>query len=115
MDVQISRLASVLTASIAAGVRTSGAFDLRGLAGGVLHLGAAYVGGTLSFKAATAAAGTYRPVYDNAGAAVSVPAALSRAIHLPDAVVCSSWLKVFAATKQTTTAGAVQLAITGKS
>lgn len=115
MDVQIARNHQVLTASIAAGVRTSGAFDVRGLAGALLHFGSTYVGGTAAFRAATALAGTYRPLYDNAGAAVSLPAGASRSIHLPDAVVCAGWFKVFAATKQTGTAGAAALAITGKS
>lgn len=111
-DAQISRIVrTVLTATLAAGT-ASPAMDLRGWDRASMRFPSGYVGGTATFKAAVTAGATYVPVYNQSGALVSLPAGASRVVQLPDAVLVGFYgVKVIAATKQTTTAGAALLAV----
>lgn len=111
-DVQMLRFPTVspLTAGIAAGATASSPMLLRGFDKASVLVPTGYIGGTATFKAAVTAGAPYRPVYNQSGALVSLPAAKNRVIQLPDAVLVGFYgVKWISTTKQTTTAGAAAL------
>jgi len=75
------------TATIALGAALSGVIDKRGRCFVVVHVPAAITAASLGLKAASAADGTFVPVYDKAGDLFTVTLGTSRAIVLDPQVV----------------------------
>jgi hypothetical protein len=71
----MKRTPCVISADIAASGTKSGEIDLGGLEVTHLVMPAAFVGTAITFEAASAPGGTFYPVYDSAGAAVTVTVA----------------------------------------
>lgn len=98
---------------IASGGATSAAADLKSRKLVGIILPAAFDGTTLTFSAASAADGTYYPVYDGSNTAISLTVAHTRYIGLTDAQASQlsglRYLKVTSGTNQSTTDTTVTL------
>jgi len=86
------------TATIASGQTTSGAVCIGRRILAAIQTPAALTGSALAIHASTTESGTYAPVYDSDGVAVSVAAAASRFIGLSqgeaDATYGALWVKL---------------------
>jgi hypothetical protein len=91
-----------LTATIANGATVSGGVDLRGSTLCGLFLPAEFDGTAVTFQACATEGGTFVPVQDGAGAAVSKTVAASQYVPLDPATFAGiQFLKVVAGTAQT--------------
>ena len=77
---------------------TSVAIDLRGAAGAQLLVPAGPASQTLTVYVFNAATGTFLPLYNAAGEAVTLTAEASRAYDLPEAIFAAGWIKLVAGT-----------------
>lgn len=90
------------SASIANGETTSGAVDLGSFRALAIGLPAAFDGTTITVEAAPEAEGTFQPVYDDAGTAVSLTVAAGHVVAV-DAVPLAAlrFVRFVAGTAQT--------------
>ena len=94
-DTNIARQSATTTATIANGAAVSGAIDLRGYAGGLIRMPAAWTAAHVGFQVSDATAGTYVPLYDRDGALVTINVAVSRAYPLPAEAFGARYVKLW--------------------
>jgi len=95
-DAVNTRLPSTVTVTIANGANLSGAFDMSGMAGAVVHMPAAWTSASLGLKVASDESGTYQVLRDDDGNLIQVDSpAASNSYVLPAATFPVRWAKLW--------------------
>lgn len=79
----MAKFNSIITVTLASGT-TSSEIDVKGKSLYAIQTPASIASSTLSFQGASASGGTFAPVWDDAGAAVSITCASSQIVALPN-------------------------------
>lgn len=94
---RISRNIAVPTAVVGTTLGASGALDMRGASGGQLIVPAGPASQVLTAYVSSEVAGTFVPLIDSTGAAVTITAVQSKAYDLPESLFATHFLKLVAA------------------
>jgi hypothetical protein len=91
--IRLNRGSYTKTATIANSATTSGAVDCSGASFGGFITPAALTGTTMTFTVSSDESGTYVPLRDSSGAAISITVATSGGYALPPELFAFPWFK----------------------